>query len=185
LAGGCTDTDWYAFIGATPDASPDEGVGQVRAWNNFGEADSSVLHITDCEIIPVATYALSFCTAPLLDVCSVPLEIGTTLLAPPTNYGDVVGAVNPTTVEFEPPNQIGSVGDISGYLLTNQNYGLPGNPKPQAHWTWVDLEGDGAPLYRPQAILSVGDLSQILFGLVGRPYSWAGKNVDPDDCPPG
>ncbi|UCE60369.1 MAG: hypothetical protein JSU63_01200 [Phycisphaerales bacterium] len=58
-----------------------------------------------------------------------------------------------------------------------------GDPKPQAHWTWVDLEGQGAPFYRPQAILNVGDLNQILFGLQGRPYSWAGNNVDPGDCP--
>ncbi|UCE58555.1 MAG: hypothetical protein JSU63_14055 [Phycisphaerales bacterium] len=58
-----------------------------------------------------------------------------------------------------------------------------GDPKPQAHWTWVDMEGQSAPFYRPQAILNVGDLNQILFGLMGRPYSWAGNNVDPGDCP--
>ncbi|UCE59437.1 MAG: hypothetical protein JSU63_18585, partial [Phycisphaerales bacterium] len=181
----CLDTDWFANLGVIPDGTVTEGVGALRAWNDFGVSDSSVLHITDCEIIPCATYAVSFCLPPTYDTCSAPLEIGTILLAPPTNYGDVVGPVDPVTVEFDPPNQIGSVGDISGYLLTNQNYGLPGDPNPQAHWTWVDLEGEGAPLYRPQAILSVGDLSQILFGLEGRPYSWAGKNVDPDDCPPG
>ncbi|UCE61976.1 MAG: hypothetical protein JSU63_09650, partial [Phycisphaerales bacterium] len=79
---------------------------------------------------------------PTFQDCSYPLELGTILLAPPTNYGDVVGPVDPVTLEFDPPNQIGSVGDISGYLVTNQNYGLPGNPTPQAHWTWVDLDGN-------------------------------------------
>ncbi|UCE62217.1 MAG: thrombospondin type 3 repeat-containing protein [Phycisphaerales bacterium] len=173
LPGGCTDTDWFAGLGDDP---------FVRDWSDFGVSDSSVLHISDCGIIPVATYHVRFCVPPTYDICSEPLEIGTILLPPPSNFGDVVGPVDPVTIEFDPPNQIPSVGDISGYLLTNQNYGLPGDPKPQAHWTWVDLEGFGWPLYHPQGILNVSDLAQILFGLEGRPWSWPGKNVDPDDC---
>ncbi|UCE60061.1 MAG: hypothetical protein JSU63_21785 [Phycisphaerales bacterium] len=174
LSGGCTDEDWFARLDTTPHS---------QNWNDFGVADSSLLHISDCQITPVATYAVSACVPPTGDLCSDPLMIGTILRPPPGNYGDVVGPVDAVTDEFDPPNQILSVGDISGYLLTNLNYGLPGDPKPQAHWTWVDMEGQGAPFYRPQAILNVGDLNQILFGLMGRPYSWAGNNVDPGDCP--
>ncbi|UCE61426.1 MAG: SBBP repeat-containing protein, partial [Phycisphaerales bacterium] len=174
LPGGCTDADWFARLAATP---------HFQAWNTFGVADSSLLHISDCQITPVATYAVRACAPPTGDVCSDRLMIGTILRPPPGNYGDVVGAVDPVTTEFDPPNQILNVGDISGYLLTNLNYGLSGDPKPQAHWTWVDMEGQGAPYYRPQAILNVGDLNQILFGLMGRPYSWAGNNADPGDCP--
>ncbi|UCE60918.1 MAG: S8 family serine peptidase [Phycisphaerales bacterium] len=174
LPGGCTDEDWFARLDTT---------AHFQTWNDFGVADSSLLHISDCQITPVATYAVSACAPPTGDVCSAPLVIGTILRPPPGNYGDVVGPVDPVTIEFDPPNQILSVGDISGYLLTNLNYGLPGDPKPQAHWTWVDMEGQGAPYYRPQGILNVSDLNQILFGLEGRPYSWAGNNVDPGDCP--
>ncbi|UCE60920.1 MAG: FG-GAP repeat protein [Phycisphaerales bacterium] len=174
LPGGCTDEDWFARLDTTP---------LFRTWNNFGVADSSLLHISDCQITPVATYEVRGCALPDGSLCSDPLVIGTILRPPPGNYGDVVGPVDPVTIEFDPPNQILSVGDVSGYLLTNQNYGLPGDPKPQAHWTWVDMEGQGAPFYRPQAILNVGDLNQILFGIMGRPYSWAGNNVDPGDCP--
>ncbi|UCE58476.1 MAG: thrombospondin type 3 repeat-containing protein [Phycisphaerales bacterium] len=175
LPGGCIDSDWFARLGRT---------ANFRAWNNFGVVSSSLLHISDCEVTPVATYEISACLPPTGDICSTPLTIGTILRPPPGNYGDVAGPVDPVTIEFDPPNQILSVGDISCYLLTNQNYGLPGDPKPQAHWTWVDLEGLDSPDYCPQAILSVGDLSQILFGIMGRPYSWAGKNVDPGNCPP-
>ncbi|UCE61514.1 MAG: S8 family serine peptidase [Phycisphaerales bacterium] len=174
LPGGCTDEDWFARL---------DTALHFQTWNDFGVGDSSLLHISDCQITPVATYAVSACAPPTGDLCSEPLVIGTILRPPPGNYGDVVGPVDPVTTEFDPPNQILSVGDISGYLLTNLNYGLPGDPKPQAHWTWVDMEGQGAPFYRPQAILNVGDLNQILFGLMGRPYSWAGNNVDPGDCP--
>ncbi|UCE60938.1 MAG: hypothetical protein JSU63_04135 [Phycisphaerales bacterium] len=176
LPGGCTDEDWFARLGDTP---------LFRNWANFGDADSSLLHISDCAIVPVATYELKFCYGAELYTCLEPLTIGTIKLPPPHNYGDVVGPVDPVAIEFGPPDQILSVGDVSAYLLTNQNYGLPGDPKPQAHWTWVDLEGEGAPFYRPQGILGVGDLGQILFGYSGRPYSWAGNNVDPGDCPPG
>ncbi|UCE60919.1 MAG: M4 family metallopeptidase [Phycisphaerales bacterium] len=174
LPGGCTDEDWFARLNLYP---------HFRTWNDFGVTSSALLHISDCEITPVARYEIRACAPPTGDVCTDPLVIATILRPPPGNYGDVVGPVDPVTMEFDPPNQILSVGDISGYLLTNQNYGLPGDPKPQAHWTWVDLEGQGAPFYRPQAILNVGDLNQILFGIMGRPYSWAGNNVDPGDCP--
>ncbi|UCE62014.1 MAG: hypothetical protein JSU63_09865, partial [Phycisphaerales bacterium] len=77
----------------------------------------------------------SACAPPTGDLCSEPLTVGTILRPPPGNYGDVVGPVDPVTTEFGPPNQILSVGDVSGYLLTNLNYGVPGDPKPQAHWT--------------------------------------------------
>ncbi|UCE60716.1 MAG: hypothetical protein JSU63_02985 [Phycisphaerales bacterium] len=174
LPGGCTDEDWFARLDNAP---------HFRTWNNFGVADSSLLHISDCQITPVATYAVSVCLPASGDICSDSLMIGTILRPPPGNYGDVVGPVDPVTTEFDPPNQILNVGDISGYLLTNLNYGLPGDPKPQAHWTWVDVEGQGDPFYRPQGILNVSDLNQILFGLAGRPFSWAGNNVDPGDCP--
>ena len=116
------------------------------------------------------------------DVCSDALVTGT-IIKPNRNYGDCVGIVDPGTEEFTPPNQIVNVIDIQGYLFTSQNYGAPGNPKPQAHWTWVDLEGEGAPGYRPQAILNVGDLGQILFASAGQPFSQAGKNLDPGNCP--
>ncbi|UCE60820.1 MAG: hypothetical protein JSU63_03540 [Phycisphaerales bacterium] len=174
LPGGCTDEDWFARLDTTP---------HFQSWDGFGVVDSSLLHISDCQITPVATYAVSACAPPTGDVCSDALIVSTILIPPPGNYGDVVGIVDSDTVEFTAPNQILNVTDVSGYLLTNQNYGLPGDPEPQAHWTWVDMEGQGAPFYRPQAILNVGDLNQILFGLMGRPYSWAGNNVDPGDCP--
>ncbi|UCE59714.1 MAG: hypothetical protein JSU63_20010 [Phycisphaerales bacterium] len=173
LAGGCTDEDWFARLGTTP---------HFQTWNDFGAADSSLLHISGCQITPVATYAVSACAPPTGEVCSDPLIIGTIVRPPPRHYGDVVGIVDPVTIEFTEPNQILNVTDVSGYLLTNQNYGLAGAPKPQAHWTWVDMEGEGAPFYRPQAILNVGDLNQVLFGLMGKPFSWAGNNVDPHDC---
>ncbi|UCE59403.1 MAG: M1 family metallopeptidase [Phycisphaerales bacterium] len=172
--GACTDEDWFARLDATP---------HFRAWDEFGDVDSTVLHISGCAITPVATYAVSACATPTGDVCGEPLIIGT-ISKPDRNYGDVVGVVDPATNEFTPPNGIVNVTDVSGYLLTNANWAdASGLPKPQAHWTWFDLHGEGPPNYRPQGILSVGDLSEILFGIEGDPFAASGGNVDPSGCP--
>ncbi|UCE58617.1 MAG: hypothetical protein JSU63_14375 [Phycisphaerales bacterium] len=165
LPGGCTDEDWFARLDTTP---------VFRAWDNFGVADSSLLHIGDCQMTPVATYAVSACVPPEGSPCSDAFVIGTILRPPPGNYGDVVGPVDPVTAEFDPPNQILSVGDISGYLLTNLNYGLPGDPMPQAHWTWIDLIGSGGcaipECNPPNGLLNITDLQYILRGLQGLPW---------------
>ncbi|UCE58998.1 MAG: S8 family serine peptidase [Phycisphaerales bacterium] len=174
LPGGCTDEDWFARLGALP---------HFRAWHDFGDTDSSLLHVSDCEVTPAAVYAVSACLPPAGEACSDPLIIGTILRPNAGSYGDVVGIVDPATMEFTPPNKILNVTDVMGYMLTNANYGLPGNPKPQAHWTWIDMEGLGAPHYAPQAILNITDLNQIMFGTMGQPFSQAGNNVDPGDCP--
>ncbi|UCE61410.1 MAG: hypothetical protein JSU63_06610 [Phycisphaerales bacterium] len=173
-AGMCTDEDWFAWLSHTPVA---------RAWNDFGAADSSLLHVTDCGITPVAMYEVSFCLPPSFDTCGPPLTIGT-IEKPTFNYADVVGPVDPVTFEFAPPDGFLSVTDVSGYLLTASNWrDATGYPKPQAHWTWVSLTGWSEPLYRPYMFLCVCQLQQILLGVEGRPFSFSGNNADPGDCP--
>ncbi|UCE58749.1 MAG: hypothetical protein JSU63_15050 [Phycisphaerales bacterium] len=172
LPGGCTDQDWLARLGDTPYA---------RSWNDFGVSDSSVLHVSDCQVTPVATYAVRACLPPTFDTCSDPLVIGT-IRKPNRYYADVVGPVDPITQEFAPPDGFTDVRDVQCGLLTNLNYGVPG-AKPQAHWTWVALATRGYPLYEPFPCLCTTYLQHLLFGVEGRPFAWSGNNVDPGDCP--
>ncbi|UCE58964.1 MAG: S8 family serine peptidase [Phycisphaerales bacterium] len=137
-----------------------------------------VVHISDCEIVPVATYDLRLTKNEI--IFSDPLPVGTILKAAPWHYGDTVGVGTgdlPPLLGFTPPNQIVNVNDVTAYLLTAK-----GDTTPSAHTTWVDLHGlgDGAP---PNYILNVSDLQRILFGLEGKRYSDSADQLDPAGCP--
>ncbi len=170
LPGPCGDQDWFARVDTTP---------YFDTWT------LSTLHIGDCEIIPVATYEIRACFPPDGTICSDPLTIGTIeqpFVSPGfrSNYGDAVGPVDAITERFTPPDGFTNVIDVSGYILTKQNYGTAN--KPQAHPTWVDLHGlgDGNP---PQYILNVSDLGQILKAFAGDAWTDDPGNLQPGDCP--
>ncbi len=169
LPGPCTDEDWFARVDSTP---------YFDVWT------LSTLHIGDCEIIPVATYEVWACLPPDGTICTGPLTIGTIeqpFVSPGFrgNYGDAVGPVDAITEQFTPPDGFTNVIDVSGYILTQQNYGTPN--KPQTHPTWVDLHGlgDGNP---PQYILNVSDMGQILKAFAGDAWTDDPGNMDPGQC---
>ncbi len=166
----CGNNDWFARMDATP---------HYDIWN------LDTLHIGDCEVLPVAVYEIRACLAPNGLVCGDPLTIGTvapSFVAPGFrgSFGDVVGPVDPGTLQFNTPDGITNVNDISGYVLTSQNYGT-GN-LPQTHPTWVDLHGlgDGNP---PNYILNVGDLGQIIAAKLGGEWTDDPGNSTPGQCP--
>jgi hypothetical protein len=167
----CTDEDWYGRLAP---------VVYSEAWT------LDTLHIGDCEVAPVATYLVYACDSDFPERCSVPLVIPTQALpfyAPGLRggYADVVGPVDDQTLEFASPDGFVNANDLLGFLLTVQNYGTLA--KPQAHPTWVDLHGLGAGS-PPNYILNVSDLQQILFGLLGRPWTQSPANLQPGDCNP-
>jgi hypothetical protein len=166
----CGDEDWFARV---------DPVEHSEVWT------LDTLHIGDCEIVPVITYAIYACW-PQGGVCSTPLLVPTQLLpfnAPDSraNYGDVVGPVDDVTLEFAPPDGYVNASDIFGFLRTAQNYGTP--DKPQVPPTWVDLHGLGLG-NPPQYILNVSDLSQAMFGFLGLPWKNDSLNLQPGDCNP-
>ena len=168
LPGPCGPTDQFARVDAA---------FHSQVWTE------SVLHVGDCEIVPVATYELRSCLPPDGTFCSVPLALGTItqpFISPGFrgNFGDVAGQVIGT--EFSAPDGIGNIGDVSAYVLTSQNYGTANTP--QTHPTWVDLNGIGAG-QPPQYILNVADLGQILKGLQGNKWTDDPGNLNPGSCP--
>jgi hypothetical protein len=138
----------------------------------------AVLHVADCEIVPVATYAIRATTDGV--EFSEPLEIGTIHKPGEKYYGDTVGmgtGALPPSPGFTPPNGVVNVTDVQAFVLTMQ-----GVSSPSAHITWVDLHGlgDGVP---PNYMLNVSDLQRILFGMDGQQYTDAPDQLNPSDCP--
>jgi hypothetical protein len=143
-----------------------------RAW------PETVLHIGDCEIIPVATYEIRAMTDE--QVFSDPLVIGTIEKPFEEQYGDVVGVLTgdlPPAPGWEPPDGFVNENDIQGYVLSYQ-----GPSSPSTHPTWVDLYGRGAGS-PPNYILNVSDLQRILFGYDGETWTYNAEHMTPADCP--
>ncbi len=137
-----------------------------RAWME------NPLHIADCAIIPVATYAIRTTTDEV--VFSDVLEVGTIRKPGTRHYGDTVG--ESTGDEYTPPQGVVNVADVQVFILTLQHE--PGTP----HLSWVDLHGIGVG-NPPNFLLNVSDLQRILFGFDGQTYTDSPEHRDPADCP--
>jgi len=171
-----------------PPAGPCSGVDYIVRFIDtpvFRVWAENPIHVADCEIVPVATYQIRATTDEV--IFSEPLVIGTVPqpLVAGYYYADVVGPVDPITLEYTPPDGYVNVTDISGYLFANQ-------ARPKApHTTWVDLHGVadyqcGDPptgCIVPQQILNVSDLQTIIFGYQGQTYDQTPGQVAPGDCP--
>ena len=165
----------------SPNGEPCEGVDYIaRVVNDpvFRSWPESLVHVGDCEIVPVATYQIR-ATWDGIEF-TAPLEVATIEQPGPRYYGDVVGIGTgdlPPVPGFTPPNGVVNVTDVQAFILTVQ-----GDATPSTHATWVDLHGlgDGSP---PNFILNVSDLQQILFGIEGQQYTDSPENLNPADCP--
>ncbi|UCE58451.1 MAG: hypothetical protein JSU63_13525 [Phycisphaerales bacterium] len=154
------------------------GVSRLIADPYFSDSWPELVHLSDCEIIPVATYAIR-ATVDAINFTD-PLAVGTIIRPGVWFYGDTVGVGTgalPPDPGFTAPNQIVNVNDVTAYLLTAH-----GDTTPSAHTTWVDLHGLDAGV-APNYILNVSDLQRILFGLEGQRYDDASDQLDPADCP--
>ncbi|UCE60225.1 MAG: hypothetical protein JSU63_00460 [Phycisphaerales bacterium] len=167
-------------VGEPPDG-PCDGVDFIARFVDapvFRVWHENPLHVGDCEIVPVARYALRATLDGVAFTDAV--EIGTILKPLDKHFGDTVGMGTgdlPPDPGFTPPNQIVNVNDVTAYLLT-----AFGPTTPSTHRTWVDLHGlgTGSP---PNYILNVSDLTLILFGLKGQVYTSGIERLNPADCP--
>ena len=132
-----------------------------------------ILHVTDCAIVPAATYEVRSTTGG--EMFSDALTIGTTP-KPQLYYGDVVGMASGDPPVFAPPDRINNVVDVQAFLRAAQ--ALEGCP----HTTWVDLQSGTLPVV-PQQILNVGDLQTIKMGYIGKTYAETPGHENPGDCP--
>jgi len=155
-----------------------DGVARVIADPVYRVWSETLIHVGDCEMVPVATY--EFRATPDEILFSDPWEAGTIAKPVGLHYGDAVGEGTgelPPSPGFTPPNGVANVTDVQAYVLTSQ-----GASTPSAHYTWVDLHGadDGSP---PNGILNVSDLQRILFGFAGQTYTQTPQQLDPANCP--
>ncbi|UCE61340.1 MAG: hypothetical protein JSU63_06245, partial [Phycisphaerales bacterium] len=158
------DPSCRLYVGDEPDGTCTgvEYVARVVDGPVYRTWRETPLHIGDCEIVPVATYTVA-ATADEVSFTDA-LEVATIqkpallnynfgdVVGPPTNrcLGDhdvecesdtQCGANGPCEPVFAPPDGYCSVTDVSGFLLTLENRGEPGNPQPQAPLTWIDIHG--------------------------------------------
>ena len=149
-------TQWFAQLSDT---------AVYRVWTE------DALHITDCQIVPVATFDVR-ATADGITF-SEPLTIWT-VEKPQVHYADCVGPQ--AGGAFTPPDGYVNVLDVQAYILAIQ--GRPTAP----HTTWVDLHSTSMPVV-PQQILNIGDLQTIKFGFQGKTYVETPGHENPADCP--
>ena len=145
----------------------------LRDYPVFRTWTDDVIHITGCEIVPVATYELRSTVDGF--VFTYPLRIGT-IRKPNVDYGDSVGPPDWGERVFAEPDGHTNIIDISAYLLAKQDH--PSAP----HTTWVDMHASTNPVV-PQQIINVGDLSTIKFGFMGQLYVQTPGQLAPGDCP--
>ena len=124
----------------------------ARTWTE------SVVHIGDCEIAPVRTYAISATAFGVL--FSDPLIIGTIGKPQGKFWADIVGGFD--GVEWSEPNSLVNGSDVTSMIafITDKS----GKP----HITRVDLAG-GSPTYT-NFIVNATDLQLVIKGFLGDTY---------------
>ncbi|UCE59411.1 MAG: hypothetical protein JSU63_18455 [Phycisphaerales bacterium] len=155
--GACAGTDYLARVVNSP---------VLRFW------PEPLLQVNDCEIVPVASFALR-ATIDAIEFSDA-LVVGTITKPGPQHYGDTVG--ENLGNEFTAPQGVVNVTDVQGFLAASE--GWPGAPHP----SWVDLHGLGEGCV-PNFILNISDLQLILFGLEGECYTDSPQNKIPSGCP--
>ena len=143
-----------------------------RVWNE------PVIHVGDCEIIPVAEFQIAATTDGL--VFTPPLVVGTIPL-PAMNskkWGDVSGQF---TGSWPPPDRFTNVND----LVAMQAY--INNTPTRPHITVVNIAASsaGSGCVPPQ--VNVGDVQSMVFAIATKSYGppdFPLRPIDPALCPP-
>ncbi|UCE61485.1 MAG: hypothetical protein JSU63_06995, partial [Phycisphaerales bacterium] len=167
--GGCFYDD------GTPTGLPCTGdyVARVVSAPVFRVWPEEVIHLGDCEIVPLAVYEIRATDDGV--GFSPALELPTIEKPVDKYHGDIVG-ISIGDI-YTAPQGIVNITDVQALLQCIE--GMATAP----HWTWCDLHGlgTGSP---PNAIMNVSDLQQILKGDVGLTYLESNPdNRNPSDCP--
>lgn len=123
-----------------------------------------VVHISDCEIVPAASYNIHATQDAL--VFSSPLSAQTTAHPQDKDWADVASGFD--GLSWGPPDGFANVTDVLAVLATiAQSTGAPSR-------TWTDLHNE-----TPNYIVNVADVQQVVFGAAGNLYPYG----DPASCP--
>lgn len=139
----------------------------TRIW------DEDVIHIADCEVVPVATYSIE---ATEDGSIFLPVtQLATTGKPTDKQFGDVVGPK--VGNEFTPPDGIVNIIDLQAVVFAITS--PPNGPDK----TWADLHGNGEG-QPPNGLVNVSDVLQVVRGYAGDvTYFEAEVRPDPGQCP--
>ena len=144
---------------------PDEdGLARIAETPFYSGAWPDVVHVGDCPIVPVSTYAVR--ATEDADYFSAPLAMGTIARPDSKYWADVVGVYG--GVAWTGPNGVVNMDDVMAAVQKFQQ--LDSAP----HLTWVDVDEEV-----PNAVLNMTDIFQIVQGFKGEPYPFS----SPADCP--
>ena len=161
---GPSGRDVVGWVGEPEEIAQGEFVSRVVDAPLFREWPESVIHLGDCEIVPVATYEIRSTLNGF--TLSNPLDVRTIAEPAPAKWGDCVG-------EFEAgawtePNGVVNFNDIrAGVMAFVEDPAAP-------HVTWMDLDDEV-----PNNIINFTDIQLIVQGFVGLAYPFS----DPAACP--
>lgn len=144
-----------------------------RAW------PEPVVHVGDCEIVPVAVYNIR--STVFGELFSEPLVVGTILKPVSASWADCVGPLIEGS-GWTAPDGATNFDDVTAAVMAFQR--VPGSFWP--HVTAVDLHGDdlppeqgGASASPPNRVVNFTDVQFIVLAFEGGPYPFN----DPADCP--
>jgi hypothetical protein len=168
------------------------GTGQVLGWlswppdqNNvarlvdepqFSLAWPTTVHVADCEIVPVATYAIGYTTnqdTPYPIAGWSFKDIGTITKPGVSHYGDIVGPF--LANGWTRPDGFANVNDLQAVIHAAE--GASTAP----HMTRADVVGLDAGA-APDYDAGIEDVHRITLGIEGQTYTAADGQVDPWDC---
>ena len=133
----------------------------------YSDAWPALLHVGDCEIVPVAGYEIR--ATGNGEYFSDPLAIGTIAQPtppPPKWWADIVGMR--VSGAWSPPDAFVNFYDIQAAVLVFES------PSDGPHWTWADVEDA-----TPNAVINLTDVQMIILAFEGAPYPFD----DPKFCP--
>ena len=139
-------------------------VSRIVADSFFSNAWPEVVHVGDCQIVPMATYEIRSTADGV--VFTDPFVASTIAQPPPKYWGDVVGSFTGTV--WTAPNGVVNMDDV---LSAVQRFQQLASAPPL---TWVDVDGEV-----PNTVVNMTDIQQVVQGFKGEPYPFS----DPAGCP--
>ncbi|MBU0717258.1 MAG: agmatine deiminase family protein [Planctomycetes bacterium] len=133
----------------------ENGIARLSASPVYGTAWPTVIHLGDCAVVPVATFAIS--ATPDGSSFSNPLVVGTIARPSPQYWADCVGQM--AGGAWTVPNGVVNFDDVTAAVQYFTS--TPTAP----HLTTVDLEPQ-----EPNAVLNFADIQQIVYAFQGDPY---------------
>ena len=135
------------------------------------------IHIADCEVIPMATYALRTTLTPLAaePIFSDDLLVETIMKPGTKCWADLVGEWEDPPGHWTAPDEVVSMHDLMAAVMYFRIH--PNRP----HRTWVEVNNRC-----PDMVLGFGDIQKIVDGFKGRPYPFENPSACPSEvpCPP-